>query len=193
MRIGAGRPTGSAVPPGRRVGLGATRTGAHATGIQPVLPVHGQFDGSGGLEPGGFSEDLSHAPKLPPSRRGVSNVADQRDAELAGRSLPADAARPAYGFDRGSDAPARRETFFGANAGPLGAGSGVEWAIAAGALEAVARIARSGDLARFAEFGIQRDSGRAAGAGRHGKIENQPRADRAGQGAGADGSAAGIK
>ncbi len=51
-------------------------------------------------------------------------------------------------------------------------------------------IARGGDLARFAGFGIQRDSDRARSARRHRKIENQPRPHRAGARSGRDGRAA---
>ena len=41
-KIGARRPTGAGMPPGRRAGLGGTRAAAHAARLQSVLPVHRQ-------------------------------------------------------------------------------------------------------------------------------------------------------
>src|SRR5690242_7517152 len=54
MTIGAGCSTGSAMPPGRRSGVGGACPEAHAARLQHLLPLYGEFHGSGGFEPGSF-------------------------------------------------------------------------------------------------------------------------------------------
>ena len=65
--IGARRPTGRTLSQGRWAGLGRTRAAAYAASVQPVLPVHGQFDRSRGPDAGSLSADLSHAPSYRPT------------------------------------------------------------------------------------------------------------------------------
>ena len=176
--IGGRRPTGAAVSPGRRAGLGGTCAPAHAARVQSMLQVHGQRDGGRRPEPGGFPAHLSHARKLPTSVRSFSNLADQRDAEFACGSLPANPTRPADGFNRRCHAAIGRETFFGASARQAGRGWRIERSIAACSRAALARTERGGNLARFARSGVQRDSNCVASTGGHGKIPDQPRAHR---------------
>src|SRR4029077_8124405 len=163
-KTGARCPIGAKLPPGRWAGLGGTCKAAHAARLQPVLPLYGQFGGSRGSEPGSFSADLPDAGELPVGVWRFPNVADERDAQFAGGSLPADASRPSYGLAGRRDAGARREAFVGARARQAGAGGGVERAIAAWAGEAFTGVARGGDPARFAGSGIQRGAGDTAGA-----------------------------
>ena len=186
-KIGARRSTGAAMSPGRRAGLGGTRAAAHETRVQHMLPLHGKRNRRAGFEPGSFPAHLSHARELPAGLWGVSHVAHERDAQFAGGSLPAHAPRPRDGLDRRCDAGARRKALSGANARPARRSVRVERAIAARTRPAFARVARGGDLARFAGLGIQRDSSGTRSARRHRKIKNQSRAHRAGAGSGRDG------
>ena len=186
--IGGRRPTGAAMSPGRRAGLGGTCAPPHPARIQSVLPVHRQRDGSRRPEPGGFSTNLPHARKLPASVRGISNLADQRDAEFACGSLPANAPRPSDGFDRRCHAAIGRETFFGASARQAGRGGRIEHSTAARLSAAFARTEGVGNIARLARPGVQRDSSCVASTGGHGKIADQPRAHRAGQNPGGNGT-----
>jgi hypothetical protein len=177
--IGGRRPTGATMSPGRRAGLGGTCAPPHPARIQSVLPIHRQCDGSRRPEPGGFSTNLPHARKLPTSVRSFSNLADQRDAEFACGSLPANAPRPADRFDRRCHAAVGRETFFSASARQAGRGWRIEHSTAAWSGAAFARTERVGNFARLARSGVQRNSGSAASAGGHGKIADQSRAHRA--------------
>src|SRR5580704_11993146 len=99
---------------GRRVGLGGTRAATHEASVQPMLPLHRQFDGRARLKPGSLFAYLSHAPKLQTGVRRISDVAYERDAKFVGGSLPAHASRPNDGLDRRRDAGARRKAFVGA-------------------------------------------------------------------------------
>jgi len=179
--IGGRRPTGAAMSPGRRAGLGGTCAPPHSARIQSVLPIYRQRDGSRRLEPGGFSTNLPHARELPTSVRSFSNLADQRDAEFACGSLPANATRPADGFNRRCHAAIGREAFFSPSARQAGRGWGIEPSTAACSCAALARTERVGNIARFARSGVQRDSNSVASTGGHGKIPDQPRAHRVGQ------------
>ena len=179
-KIGGRRPTGTGMSPGRRTGLGGTRAATYAASFQSVLPVHGKCDRSRGLEPGGFPPHLQDAIELQTGIRSVSDLANQRHSESVGGQLPADAARPADGFDRRRDAATGREAFFSKSARQVGGGYGIERPTATGSGATFARIAGIGDPARSARARVQRDSGRAAGAGRHGKIADQSRTHRVG-------------
>src|SRR5580698_8286989 len=162
--IGGRRPTGTAMSPGRRAGLGGTCAPPHAARVQSVLPVHGQRDGGRRPEPGGFPAYLSHTFELPTGIWSVSDVADERDAQFAGRSLPADSTRSANGFNRRRNAAVGRKTFFGAGAGQTGRGGGVKHPTAARLGTPFTRTEGVGNFARFAGPGIQRDSDCVAGA-----------------------------
>jgi hypothetical protein len=153
--IGAGRPTGAGMSPGRGAGLGGTCAAARAAGFQSVLPVHGQLHRGRGPEPGRFLADLTHAAELPASFRSVSHVAHQRHAQPAGGSLPAHAARPADGFDRRRYAEAGEQAIRGAHAGQAGLGVGIECATATRIVATFAGIARGSNLARFAGTRLQ--------------------------------------
>ncbi len=179
--IGGRRPTGAAVSPGRRAGLGGTCAPPHAARVQSMLPIHRQRDRSRRPEPGGFSTNLPHARELPSGVWSFSNLADQRDAEFACGSLPANPTRPADGFNRRCHAATGRETFFRASARQVGRGWRVERSTAACSGAAIARTERGGNLARFARSGVQRDSNCVASTGGHGKIPDQPRAHRVGE------------
>ena len=179
-KIGGRRPTGTGMSPGRRTGLGGTRAATYAASLQSMLQVHREFDGSRGLEPGGFPPHLQNAIELQTSVWCVSDVADQRHPEFAGRQLPADATRPADRFDRRLDAATGRKAFVGTSARQVSRGYGVERSTATGLGASFARIAGVGDLARFAGTRVQRDTGGAASAGRHGKITDQPGTHRVG-------------
>ena len=179
--IGGRRPTGAAMSPGRRAGLGGTCAPPHPARVQSMLPIHRQRDRSRRSEPGGFSTNLPHARELPTSVWSFSDLADQRDAEFAGGSLPANATRPADGFNRRCHAAIGREAFFRASARQAGRGWGIERSTAACSGAALARTERGGNLARFARSGVQRDSNCVASTGGHGKIPDQPRAHRVGE------------
>jgi len=168
--IGGRRPTGAAMSPGRRAGLGGTCAPPHPARVQSVLPIHRQLDGSRRPEPGGFSTNLPHARELPASIRSFSNLADQRDAEFACGSLPANATRPADRFDRRCHAAIGRETFFSTSARQAGRGWGIKRSTATCSGAAIARTERGGNLARFARSGVQRDSNCVASTRGHGKI-----------------------
>src|SRR5580704_9185589 len=177
--IAARRSTGPALPAGRRASVGRAGSAPLAARVQYMLPVYGQLDGSGRPEPGSLPQDLPFAGQLPRAFRRIRNLAHQRDAQSAGGSLPPHASRPHDRFDRGRNAAARGETFERAHAGQDLGSSAAKCPSATRTGTAFAGIARSGNLARFAGFGIQRDSRGSFGAGRHGKIENQSRTDRA--------------
>jgi len=179
--IGGRRPTGAAMSPGRRAGLGGTCAPPHPARVQPLLPIHRQLDRSRRPEPGGFSTHLSHTRELPTCVRSFSDLADQRDAEFACGSLPANATRSADGFNRRCHAAIGRETFFSASARQAGRGWGIERSTAACSCAALARIERVGNIARFAGSGVQRDSNCVASTGGHGKIADQSRAHRVGE------------
>jgi hypothetical protein len=179
-KIGGRRPTGTRMSPGRRACLGGTRAAAYAASVQSVLQVHRQLNRSRGLEPRGLPPHLQDAIELQTRIWSVSDLAHQRHSEFAGGQLPAHAPRPTDRLDRRRDAAAGRTAFIGESARQVGGGDGIERPTAARFGPSFAGIARVGDLARFARTRVQRDSGGAAGAGRHGKIADQSRAHRAG-------------
>lgn len=190
--IAARRSTGPALPAGRWASVGRAGAAPLAARVQYMLPIYRQLDGSGRLKPGSFSQDLSLAGQLPRAFGRIRNLAHQRHSQLAGGSLPANATRSLDGFDRGRDAAARREAVERAHAGQDRRRSAAQRAGAARACEAFAGTPGSCNSSRFAGSGIQRDSRSSLGAGRHGKIKNQPRSNRIGANFGADGIEAGL-
>src|SRR6185437_5784878 len=174
MTIGSGRPTGPTMPEGRWAGLGRACAPAHAPSLQPLLSLHQQFDGSRGFDPGSFSADLPHAGELSHRLWRLPNLADQRHAQSAGGSLPQVAPRP-------NDRRARRRAAGGAR---------IERASAVGIGQTFAGIARGDYSAGLAGFGIHGNSAGAFGAGRYGKIANQPRTHRTGTHSARNGSGA---
>ena len=180
MTIGSGRPTGPAMPPGRRTGVGGACAQAFPPGLQSLLPIHQQFERSRGPEPGGLPAHLPHAGELPHSLWRLSNMADQRDPQSASRPLSKVAARPDDRFAGRPASSGRGKAFADAHAGQSGHGARIEPAGAVSAVAAFARIARGNHFARLAGPGIQRDSAGSVRAGRHGKIAHQSRAHRTG-------------
>lgn len=187
MTIGAGCSTGPAMSPGRRSGLGGACPATRAPRLQYLLPLHGQFGGSRGFEPGSFPAHLSHAGKLQDGLRRLPNMAYKRDTQLAGGPLSAIETRPNDRCARGRFAESGGKTFACANARPSCHGARVEPSSAIGLITIVSRAARGSDSARLAGSGIRRDSGSSLGAGRHGKIQNQSRPHRTGATAGTNG------
>jgi hypothetical protein len=179
-KIGGRRPTGTAMSPGRRAGLGGTRAASYAARVQFVLPVHGQCHGSRRPEPRGFPAHLPDACELQTGIRRVSDVAYQRHAEFAGGSLPAHTPRPANRFHGRRDAADRGKAFFGESARQAGRGCGIERSTAAWFGASFAGIAGVRNIARFARSGVQRNSSGATSAGGHGEIADQPGTNRAG-------------
>jgi hypothetical protein len=179
-KIGGRRPTGTGMSPGRRTGLGGTRSAQYAASVQSLLQVHGQFNRSRGLEPGSFPPYLPDVVELQTCIWSVSDLAHQRHAEFASGSLPAHAPRPADGFAGGLDAATGRTAFLGEGARQVGGGYGVERSTATRFSASFTRTPRVGDLARFARTRVQRNTGSAASARRHGKIEDQPGTHRTG-------------
>ncbi len=97
-QLGAGCPTGPAMPPGRWFRLGGVGASAHPAHLQSVLPVYREWHGGGGLVSGSFSAGLPYAGQLPFGTRGLRNLDDQCYKEFVDRSLPANQARPHYRF-----------------------------------------------------------------------------------------------
>src|ERR1700676_5646498 len=89
LNVGAGCPTGPAMPAGRRFGLGGACTPSHAPHLQHLLSVYGERHGGGGPVAGRVSAGVSDARELSFGAWWFCDVGDQRDAELADRSLPA--------------------------------------------------------------------------------------------------------
>jgi|SRR5579863_70092 len=190
MTIGSGRPTGPAMPPGRWTGVGGTCAQAFPASLQPMLPVHQQFERSRGPEPRSFPAHLPHAGKLSHGIWRLSNMVDQRDAQSAGRPLSTVAARPDDRFFGRPASSGRGKAFAGAHAGQSGHGARIEPASAVSAIPAFAGIARGDHFARLAGPGIQRDSAGSVRAGRYGKIADQSRAHRTGANSAGHGSEA---
>src|ERR1700690_4110091 len=191
--IAARRSIGPALPAGRRASVGRVGSAPLAARLQYMLPVHRQFDGSGRPKPGSLPKNLPLAGKLSRDLRRICDLAHQRNAQLDGRSLPSNSPRPHDRLDRGRNTAARGKTIERAHAGQDRCGSPTQRTGAARTSEAFTGTQRSGNLARFAGFGIQRDSRSSSGAGRNGKIENQPRTYRVSANFGTDGIEAKLK
>jgi hypothetical protein len=180
MTIGSGRPTGPAMPPGRRTGVGGACAQAFPAGLQSLLPVHQQFERSRGPEPGGLPAHLPHAGELSHGVRRLPNMADQRDPQSASRPLSPVAARPDDRFSGRPASSCRGKAFAGAHAGQSGHGARTQPASAVSAVSAFAGIARGNHFARLAGPGIQRDSTGSVRARGNCKIADQSRAHRTG-------------
>src|SRR6185437_13948715 len=85
--IGARRPTGSVVSPGRQLFVGGDCPPSYAPRPQLMLPLYGQFDGCRGFDAGGLSAGVQDARQLPGAAWGVCNLAFERDPQFAGGSL----------------------------------------------------------------------------------------------------------
>ena len=189
--IGARRPTGSVVSPGRQLFLGGDCPAPYAAGPQLMLPIHGQFGRRRGLDPGSVPARLSYVGQLSGRAWSFPDMAFERDAQPAGRSLSPHATRSAHRFHRRHDAAGRREARY-ANTSRRGRADRIERAASAGAATSFARTAGSGYLARFAGIGLQRSTKGFAGAARHGEITNQSRTHRIGARPRENGSTPGV-
>jgi hypothetical protein len=107
--LGAGCPTGPAMPPGPWLGLGGTCAPPLAPDLQRLLSVHRQSNRSGRFVAGSFYARVQDLGKLPLGARRLCDVGNQRDAKLADRSLPAHQAGSHYRFARRQDARGREQ------------------------------------------------------------------------------------
>ncbi len=191
-KLGAGCPTGPAMPPGRWLGLGGTCASAHAANLQHLLSICRESHGSRGFDARCVPSRVPDIGKLPLGTRRICDVDDERNAQPADRSLPADEARPHNGFTGRQDAGGGEQSDVGAETRRIGALGRVERAGAKCADAAFAGIAGGGGLARPAATRVCRNTKCAGGAGRHGEVADQPRKDRVGEDLAADGSEAGM-
>ena len=189
-KLGAGCPTGPALPPGRWLGLGGTCTSALASHFQCLLPVRRQSNRGRGHFAGGILARISDIGKLSLGARGICDVDDQRDKKFADRPLPPDEAGSPDRFFGRCHAGSGEQGISRAPARSAGTGERVERASAIGAHQAFAGVTRGGDFARPATIRVCGDSAGVGSAGRHGKVSNQSRTNRIGKDFAANGSEA---
>ena len=188
--LGAGRPIGPALPPGRWLGLGGTCTSSLASHLQCVLPIRWQPNRSRGHYTGSVSASISDACELSFGAWRIRNVDDQRDKKSVDRSLSPDQTGQADRFLGRCHAGGGEQRIHGTAARSAGAAERVERTSAGRVDKTFAGVARSGDFERFAAVRVCRDTGSAGGAGRDGKVSHQPRTDRTGKDSAANGSEA---
>src|SRR5208337_4778280 len=82
-KLGAGCPTGPAMPPGRWLGLGGTCASAYQAHLQYLLPICGEPHGSPRFVARGFPSSVPDVGELPVGARRLRNLDDQRDAQSA--------------------------------------------------------------------------------------------------------------
>ena len=179
-QIGAGCPTGPAMPPGRWFRLGGTGASTHAPDFQPVLPVYRERHGSRGPLSRSIFASVPDAWQLPLGTRRIRNLDDQRHEKLADRSLPADQAGPDYRFAGRCNGGGGEQGVGGTTARPASAIGGIECASADGADQAFTGIARGGNTARLATTGLRGNSTEPGGAGGYRKVTHQPGSHRVG-------------
>jgi len=189
-KLGAGCPTGPALPPGRWLGLGGTCAPTLAAHLQRMLPIRRKPDGSRGHLSGGFSTSLPDDWQLSLGARRICDVGDQRDSQSVDRSLPQNQARPANRFARRRDARRGEQGIGGTSARPASTGERVERASAIGPDETLSRVARSSNLARPAATRVRGDSASAGSTGRDSEVADQSRANRVGKDFATNGSEA---
>ncbi len=189
-QLGAGCPTGPALPPGRWFGLGGTGASTYAPDLQFVLPIYREWHGGRGPFSGSISEGIPDAGKLSIDARRICNVDDERHPKSADRSLSANEAGSDYGFAGRCDAGSGEQRVVRAASRRTGAAERVERAGADGTHETLAGIAGSGYIARLAAAGLCRDSAEPGGTRRNSKVAHQPGTYRIGTDFAANGSAA---
>ncbi len=189
-QLGAGCPTGPAMPPGRWFGLGGTGASTYAPDLQPVLPVYRERHRSRGFVSRGISAGVPYARELSLSARWIRHVDDQRYQKPADRSLPANEAGSHYGFAGRCYAGGGEQRVVGAASGRTSAAPRVERAGTDGANQAFAGVARGSDSARLATTGLRGNSAEPGGTGRYGKVAHQPGTNRTCQDFAANGSKA---
>src|SRR5215475_8073793 len=188
--LGAGCPTGPAMPPGRGLGLGGTCAPSHAPSLQRMLSLCGQSHGSRGYFAGGVPAGVSYAGELPFGAWGICDVGNECDAELADRPLPAHEARSFDGFARRCHAGGGEQRIVGAAARPTSVARRIELAGAERVDAALTGVARSGDSAGPATTGVRGNSTDLGSTRRYGKVAHQSRTDRVGKDLAFDGSEA---
>jgi hypothetical protein len=186
--LGAGRPIGPALPPGRWLGLGGTCTSSLAPHFQCVLSIRWQPNRSRGHYARSVSASVPDAGELPVSARRVCNLDDQRDKKPADRSLSANQTRPSDRFTGRRHASNGEQGIRRAATGPASAAERVERSGTERINKAFARVARGSNFERFAAVGVCRDSGTAGGAGGDREVSDQPRTDRIGKDPATNGS-----
>lgn len=192
-KLGAGCPTGPAMSPRRRVGLGGACTSTYAPDLQHLLPVHGEPNRGRRFVAGRFSAGVQDVAELSFRAWGLWNLGYERDAKPADRSLPENQAGPVDGFAGRQNAGGREQRVGGTQAGPASVAGRVERTSTKGIDAAFAGIARGGDFAGSAAAGIRGDSSGAGSTGRNGQVTNQSRAHRTGAYIAGNGSEAVVK
>ena len=172
MRVGAGCPTGTAMPPGRRFSLGGACTSPLAPYLQYLLPVHRQRRRSRRSLAGSFSARLSHLGELSVGARRFRDLGNQRHSQSLDRSLPAHQARPDDRLSRRCHAGRREQGVRGTQARPAASAQRAQLAGADRSDQAFARTTRSRHLARLAAIGIHRNTTGFIRTRRNGKIED---------------------
>jgi hypothetical protein len=189
-KLGAGCPTGPALPPGRWLGLGGTCTSALAPDLQCMLSVRRQSNRGRGYFAGSILAGVPDAGELSVGTRRICNVDDQRDQKFADRPLSQNQAGSPDGLAGRCHAGSGEQGIERATPGPAGAIERIKRASAIGADKTFAGVARGSDFARPAAIGVRGDSAGIGGAGRHGEVSNQSRTHRIGKDFAADGSKA---
>ena len=172
-QLGAGCPTGPAMPPGRRFGLGGVGASPYAPHIQLVLPVHREWHGSRRPLSGSVLEGVPDVGKLSSGTRRVCNLDDQRDTEPADRPLPSNEAGPHHRFAGRRHAGGGEQRVGGASPRPASAAWRVERASADGFNQTLTGVTGSGNITRLAATGICGDSTEPGSAGGYGKVTDQ--------------------
>ena len=189
-QLGAGCPTGPAMPPGRRFGLGGASASPHSPHLQPVLPVHRERHGGRGPLSGSVFEGIPDAGELSLGTWRFCNMDDLRHTEPADRPLPSNEAGPYNRLARRCHASDRKQRVGGATSRRASAARRIEFASTGGFDQAFPGIAGGCYIARFAAVGICRDSAESGRAGRYGKVTHQSRTYRIGTNFATNGSRA---
>ena len=189
-QLGAGCPTGPAMPPGRRFSLGGAGASSYAPDLQPMLPVYRERHGGRGSLSGSISASVSDAGELSFGARRIRYVDDQRHAKPADRSLSPNQARPDNGFAGRCNAGGGEQRVGRTAARRAGAVGRVERASASGVDQAFAGVTRGGYFARLAATGLRGDSTESGSARGYRKVTNQPGTYRISTDFAADGSRA---
>ncbi len=189
-QLGAGCPTGPAMPPGRRFGLGGTGASSYAPDIQPMLPVYREWNGGRGSLSGSISASVPDAGELSLGARRICDVDDQRHAKPADRPLSPNQARPNNGFTGRCNASGGEQRIGRPSARRAGTFGRVERASASCIDQAFAGVTRGSYFAGLAATGLCGNSTKSGSARRYRKVTNQPGTYRIGTDFAADGSRA---
>jgi len=189
-KLGAGSPTGPALPPGRWLGLGGTCTSSLSSHFQCLLSLRWQSHRSRGYFPGGVSAGLPHLGNLSLRSRWFCHLDDQRDQKFAHRPLSSHQARPADRLARRCYARGREQGILRSSSGSTGFDERVGLSSAIRAYSPFPGITRGCHSPRPPAIGVRRDSAGLSCAGRHRQVSHQSWAHRVGQDLVPDGSPA---